>query len=129
MCLGDELLHHSDRALMSAFCKNTSIIELWHTMIDYETSRRIAPIFRRNQHLWHVHGLLRPATTAMATTATATTPSLLLLHQPSCGLWPRALAMVGQDSHGSTPVFEVLRDRLACWIKLDDNVRKELQKG
>jgi hypothetical protein len=42
MRLGDELLHHSDRALMSAFCKNTSIIEPWHTMIDYETSRRIS---------------------------------------------------------------------------------------
>jgi hypothetical protein len=89
----------------------------------------IDSILRRNKYLGLVRGLLgtRATTTPLLLPTTSmttlpTTSGSTAGEEPSipppCGLWANGLATVGrQDSHGATPVFTILSDRLATWIE------------
>jgi hypothetical protein len=113
-----------NKPLMAGFHKNTTIIEV--SVYNAATRRLFEPILRRNVYLGHVHGMLGTTSSSTvfppanhaghddeeetAIVAIPTTP-------PPRGLWPTVMAKVGQCTHqGATPVFAILRDRLATWI-------------
>jgi hypothetical protein len=116
-------LHHcgvslENRPLMSGFHKNTTLIVVIGDHDD-ATQYFLYTILRRNIFLGHIHDMLGTTTTMLRSSSAgvgeviAASPTV----PPPCGLWPIVLAKVGQGTQGATPVFTILRDRLATWME------------
>jgi hypothetical protein len=103
-----------NRPLMAGFHKNTTLVELsggdaaFHLVID--------PILRRSGYLVHVHELLGTTSTFPAGGLVGENVAAQPTIPPPCSLWATVMTKLGKGSQGSSPVFTILRDRLATWI-------------
>jgi hypothetical protein len=106
--------------LMTAFRQNVSIVKIAdqsHTR--FSDDPRLGPILTRNQQLVQLDSMLGTTTTTEGTNAsnaTTTSTAAMAPSTPRDGLWALVLAKVGQGSDGGSPVFKILRNRLATWI-------------
>ena len=93
-----ELFRRSDRAMMSALYKKTSIVILF--WVDDETRRHVAPILQRNRLLDNIQ-------TYLFRSGSIITP---------LGRWSRVLAEVGHARRVG-PIYTILQAVLAQWVK------------
>jgi hypothetical protein len=139
LVVDEGLIDEQDLELMSAFCQNTSLLQLSHRdarriivggSILHGRSQHmnqtpcVCAALKRNYHLQQIEILLgrsllrttvTPAAQASAKTASTRLPCL------QDGLWSHVLSKVGKGHQSGTVLFLLLQDQLATWSRKEES--------